>query len=294
MPPVNAALAAPGNRFNGRLARAVLKTRVLTAIVIVAAAFCLIFLTPDWGFRLAVALLLMVGSWEFSRLASLGSYARWALLLIQAILIGLMMRYWHSVAGHAHAFLAAACLSWCVMFLRLVTFRAGSQAGLNYRLVSFFCALAAISFAWYALCWLRGLDQGVFKILLLLFIIWSADTGAYFAGRLFGRHKLAPAISPGKTREGLLGGVLSAVLVALLVAHLTLGLPAAVTPFILVTVITVLVSAAGDLFISLHKRNVGLKDSGRLFPGHGGVLDRFDSLLAGAPFFAMGLLILGS
>ena len=270
-----------------------LKTRVLTAIVIVAVAFSVIFLTPDWGFRLAMALLLMAGSWEFSRLAGLGSRSRWALLFIQSILIGLMMRYWNSIAIHAHAFLAAACLSWCVMFLRLVTFRPGGQAGLNFRLVSFFCALAAISFAWYALCWLRGLENGVFLILLLLFIIWSADTGAYFAGRLFGRHKLAPAISPGKTREGLLGGVLSAVLVALLVAHLTIGLPAALAPFIVLTAITVLVSAAGDLFISLHKRTVGLKDSGHLFPGHGGVLDRFDSLLAGAPFFALGMLILG-
>jgi phosphatidate cytidylyltransferase len=140
----------------------------------------------------------------------------------------------------------------------------------------------------------RARTDGEFLILLLMFIIWAADIGAYFAGRRFGRHKLAPSISPGKTREGLLGGVVLAVPVALLVSHFTLASPPAVPALVMLTIVTVLASAAGDLFISLHKRTMGLKDTGKLFPGHGGVLDRFDSLLTGSAFFAFGVLILGS
>ena len=270
-----------------------LKTRILTAMAIGVFAFILIFLIPAWGFRLATAILFMVGSWEFARLSDLGAISRWLLVVLQAGLIALMLRYWDGIASHALAFLVAACLSWCVMLLRLVTFRPGSKPNLNYRLVSFFCALASISFAWFALAWLRSQTQGQLLILLLLFTIWAADTGAYFAGRLFGRHKLAPSISPGKTCEGLLGGAMLALFIALPLARLTLDWAAALAVLALATLITVLSSAAGDLFVSLHKRTVGLKDSGRLFPGHGGVLDRFDSLLAGAPFFALGMFALG-
>ncbi len=271
-----------------------LKTRVLTALVIALITFIAIFLIPQWSFRLLLAVLWMTGSWEFTRLAGLGRVSRWLLFAIQAILIGLLMRYWDEISGHALTFLIAATLCWCVMFLRLVTFRPGLEPGINYRMVSFFSALAGTSFAWFALAWLRAQTEGEYLLLLLIFIIWAADTGAYFAGRSFGRHKLAPVISPGKTREGLLGGAVLAVLIAWLLSRLTFAMPPALAPLVALTIITVLAAAGGDLFISLHKRIVGLKDSGRVFPGHGGVLDRYDSLLAGAPFFALGILILRS
>jgi phosphatidate cytidylyltransferase len=269
-----------------------LKTRIYTAAVIAMVAFVLVFLAPAWIFRLFMAVLLIIGSWEFTRLAGLGRFSRWVLILLQTVILVLMTRYWDSISEHALAFLVAAVLSWCIMFLRLITFRPGIEPGLNYRLISFFCALASISFAWYAMAWLSAQQQGEFLILNLLFIIWAADIGAYFSGKRFGKNKLAPSISPGKTREGLLGGLVLAVAVSLLAAQLSHSLPTSLVGLIVVTVITALASAAGDLFISLHKRTVGLKDSGRLFPGHGGVLDRFDSLLAGAPFFALGSLIL--
>ena len=126
---------------------------------------------------------------------------------------------------------------------------------------------------------------------MLLLIIWSADIGAFFAGRRFGRRKLAPQISPGKTQEGLLGGLVLAMLVAIVVSRTAGILPLAPAWTAALAALTALVSAGGDLFKSIHKRTVGLKDSGSLLPGHGGVLDRFDSLLAGAPFFALGVLI---
>jgi phosphatidate cytidylyltransferase len=269
-----------------------LRTRVITAFFIALVAFTLLFLTPFWAFQAGIAVLLMAGSWEFARLAGLGRIGTGLLLLVQASLLGVMLHYWKGIQGHAMAFLVAATLCWCVMLLRLLTFRPGMPAGLNYRLVSFFCALASITFAWYALCWLRGQPSGQFLVLLLLVIIWSADIGAYFSGRRWGRHKLAPVISPGKTREGLLGGALLAAACIVPVANWTIPSPPATAILVVLAMLTALFSAAGDLFISLHKRTVGLKDTGKLFPGHGGVLDRFDSLLAGAPFFALGAVFL--
>lgn len=135
-------------------------------------------------------------------------------------------------------------------------------------------------------------------LLLALFLVWAADTGAYFAGRafggkLFGGRRLAPRISPNKTIEGLLGGVLLAVLVAI-VGALLIGAQSAQLPaIILVAIVTVLFSVVGDLFESLLKRHVGAKDSSQLIPGHGGVLDRIDSVLAALPVFALGKAWLG-
>jgi phosphatidate cytidylyltransferase len=269
-----------------------LKTRVLTAAIIALVAFAVVFLLPPPGFRVAIAALLLAGSWEYARLAALGRVSRFLLLAAQLALFACMFRYWEGLNRHALAFLTAGCLSWCLMLLRLVTYRPGQGPGLNYRFLSGFSALASLGFAGFALFWLHAQPRGEFLVLLLLFIIWAADIGAFFTGRQFGRHRLAPNISPGKTREGLLGGLLLALLVAIALARQTAVLPGPAAWTALLSVVTVLASAGGDLFISIHKRTVGLKDCGRLFPGHGGVLDRFDSLIAGAPFFALGVLVL--
>lgn len=269
-----------------------LKTRVLTAAAIALIAFALVFLVPPWAFRATIAALLLVGSWEYARLAALGTVSRSLLLAAQFALFAWLFLTWDIVSAHAPAFLTAACLSWLLMLLRLLTFQPGTGPGINHRFLSAFSALASLTFCAYALFWLHGRDGGPLLVLMLLFIIWAADIGAFFAGRRFGKHRLAPDISPGKTREGLLGGLVLALVVAIAIAGLTGVLTAGAAWIAVLTTVTVLVSAGGDLFISIHKRTVGVKDSGRLFPGHGGVLDRFDSLLAGAPFFALGVLLL--
>ncbi len=267
-----------------------LRTRVITGAVLAVLAFAVLFAAPPAGFRAAFAALFLVGCWEYARLASLGPVARGLLFAVQVALFFWLFRYWSGVSGHALAFLVAGSLSWCLMFLRLVTWQPGSVAGLNYRLLSAFTALASLFFATFALFWLRDSAGGAYMVLLLFLIIWCADIGAYFSGRAFGRKRLAPAISPGKTREGLFGGVVLSIVVALAFAEVA-PLPSLDRAGLaLVTLVTALASAGGDLLISIHKRTVGLKDSGKLFPGHGGVLDRFDSLLAGAPFFALGVL----
>lgn len=121
-------------------------------------------------------------------------------------------------------------------------------------------------------------------------LVWGADSGAYFSGRLFGRHKLAPNVSPAKSTEGLIGGLITTLLVVLGVAFIQLHLTGKeLAYFISLSMLTVLASVQGDLFESMIKRQAGIKDSGSILPGHGGVLDRIDSLMAAAPIFAMGL-----
>jgi phosphatidate cytidylyltransferase len=130
-------------------------------------------------------------------------------------------------------------------------------------------------------------ERGPVYVLFAMLIIASADVGAYFVGRIFGRTRLAPAVSPGKTWEGLAGGLAGAVAVAALGAHL-LGLPRLAWAATGLSVAAI--SVVGDLVVSMFKRNAGLKDSGGLFPGHGGVLDRIDSMTAATPAFVLAAL----
>ncbi len=143
---------------------------------------------------------------------------------------------------------------------------------------------------WLALVYLRALPNGEWKIVFLLGLVAAADIGAYFSGSTFGRRKLAPSVSPGKSWEGFWGGLALSMLLALAVwwfCWRTLPLPA----WLLVVACTVLASVLGDLLESMIKRQRGVKDSGTLLPGHGGIMDRLDSISAAAPIFALGLLL---
>ncbi len=143
--------------------------------------------------------------------------------------------------------------------------------------------------AWVAVVGLHRASEGPALVLFLFVLIWLADSGAYFAGRAFGRHKLSPAVSPGKTWEGAAGGLAGALLAALV---LVLGGFAGALPlaaFVALSLLVALVSIGGDLWESRLKREAGVKDSGSLLPGHGGMLDRIDSLIAAAPVYALGV-----
>ncbi len=270
-----------------------LKTRILTALVIFPGTLAIVFLTPAWLFRLLVGLFLMIGCWEFRRLADLPKPAASALPGIQGALLILLFAYWPDVQPHATVLLVVACLAWLLMFIPLFRYRATDRPDNAYRARLFAGALAAVTFCWFSLAWLRDLPQGKLIVFQLLLIIWAADVGAYFAGKQFGRRKLAPVISPNKTWEGVYGGLLLAMAAAFLWSWAIARLDLPATALVAMAVLTALASVGGDLFISVHKRTVGLDDTGTLFPGHGGVLDRYDSLLAGAPFFALALSLLG-
>lgn len=275
-----------------------LKTRIITALIIGPLAIAAIILLPPMGFQIFLAALLLVGSWEFSRLASLDKVTSAILLLIQTAIFAALIAHQNNylaIPGMLadRSVLIAACIVWLIFFTRLYFYTGDKQADAGYRLLGFFTALAVITFGWFAVSWLRQQASGPWWILILFVVIWAADIGAYICGRLFGKRKLAPLISPGKTWMGLLGGVIAAPCLAILVTHFIPELTPSPLHLGITALVTALVSVGGDLFISLHKRTVGLKDTGKIFPGHGGVLDRLDSLLAGASFFALGKILLG-
>ena len=271
-----------------------LKTRIITALFVAPLAFALIFATNAESFALLVAALLLIGSWEFKKLGAMErGFAGWLMVLVQVVLFYLLFRYSDSLFQHARALLSVGCLVWMLMFIRLIVFQPDTPVDFQYRIVSFVSSLAALTIAWLALYWLRNETAGPWWILLLLLVIWATDIGAYFSGRNFGKRTLAARISPDKTMAGFFGGLLSAVLVSLLAVHFIAQIELGPGQLIAIVLITSLASVGGDLFISLHKRITGHKESGGIFPGHGGVLDRFDSLLAGAPFFALGKHFLG-
>jgi len=146
--------------------------------------------------------------------------------------------------------------------------------------------------SWTALVWIHSLSGGPYLVLFLMVLIWIADSGAYFAGRRFGRNKLAPVVSPGKTLEGVYGALAGGLIWSLVLVVYYGDSALHHIGLLLLCLLTVPASIVGDLYESLLKRERGVKDSGSLLPGHGGVLDRVDSLTAAAPVFAFGLILL--
>jgi phosphatidate cytidylyltransferase len=264
-----------------------LKIRILTALVILPATLALVFLAPAWLFRLAVGALMLIGCWEFRRLADLSDRAGWALLALQAAIIAGLLLTWPAAGQNAGLLLAGAGAAWLLLLARLALYHPEAPPDARYRRLGFVSAIGVLSFCLFALCWLRDQRSGEWLVFLLFLMIWAADVGAYFSGRFLGRHKLAPRISPKKTWEGVYGGITLAMAAAFLLVYVAPGLSAPPLVLVALSIVTTMASMGGDLFISMHKRSVGLKDSGRLFPGHGGVLDRYDSLIAGAPYFAL-------
>ncbi len=271
-----------------------LKTRVITALALLPLAWLLIFgIEPD-AFSIAAAIILLVGCWEFHRLAGLAALPGGGVLLtLQSAIFAVLIVYWGRWTPNPVPPFQLACVAWLAMFAQLWFYKPGSQADSSFRIRGFLNALAAITFGWMALAWLRHEPGGEWWILILLLAIWSSDIGAYFTGRALGKRKMAPGISPGKTWAGLAGGLVAAALIPPAVAYFLPQLDANPLSLALICIVTATASVGGDLFISMHKRTVGLKDTGRILPGHGGILDRLDSLLAGAPFFVLGKLLVG-
>ena len=182
----------------------------------------------------------------------------------------------------------ASILTWLVSIYWIKNFPdADNWYNVSLHLIGFVlisAAVTAIYAVWHSSPW---------WLMYLFLLVWGADSGAYFVGRKFGKKKLAPKVSPNKSVEGLYGGIATTVIIMLVVEYSYLNLTALqLILFLILSVITVFASVLGDLFESMIKRRAGIKDSGRVLPGHGGVLDRTDSLLAAAPIFATGMYIL--
>lgn len=263
-----------------------LKQRVITASILAILVIWAVLKLPVAGFGAALLAVILPGAWEWTRLAGLRKTRnRW--LYVGGIL-ALILAVWPLLDSttFVNSLLVLSVLGWCGALLGLRRY-ARHPEHQDQPLQISIAGVVVLVAPWIALMGLRS-EFGPNHVLFLLLLIWAADVGAYFAGRRWGRRKLAPAISPGKTWEGVAGAGAAALILALLGAAL-LGEGARWPAFMAVCLITVGFSIAGDLFESMIKRQCGVKDSGSLLPGHGGVLDRVDSLTAAAPVFLLGL-----
>lgn len=273
-----------------------LKQRVITALILTAVFLAALFGLPHVLFAAFIGAVVLIGAWEWANLSSCG--AVWQ-RMAYVIFIGLVL----AAAAHTsgllleqglnllviQAILMLAVAWWLIALVLVKTFSASTLVW-GHPLLRLAMGVLVLVPTWLALVYVRFQPQGAWLVVMIAAIVAAADTGGYFTGRKFGKHKLAPAVSPGKTLEGFAGGVVANFLLAALVAWLSGGNYLVVLAIILPTS---LFSVLGDLLESMVKRHAGVKDSGVILPGHGGILDRVDSITAAAPVFALAVLVSG-
>ena len=279
------------------------KTRVIAALIMAPVAIGAILLLPTQWLAAAAALVFLTGLWEWLKLSGVDGLPRSILLLLNLLLMVLLV--WASAGSKVLFHLAslAGVGFWLLALLWLRFFNFGAHEESSARMFKLAAGTLAIIPAWAALLLLHIGSRESFDgtatlqdhlwLLTALAVVWAADSGAYFAGRTFGKHKLAPRVSPNKTIEGVLGGLVAGLAVAVGFGWMDGIQPAQIGWLLLVAAVTVLASVLGDLFESLLKRHAGAKDSGNVIPGHGGVLDRIDGVLAALPVFVLGKEIFG-
>jgi len=276
-----------------------LKQRVITAVVMASLFLAAIAYMPMVGLALVFGILVGLGAWEWSILVGFRHAAARG-LYVSLVLAALVTVYFYCQLGNeptplkVQPILGGACLWWSIALLWIKGFPASAMFWQSMAARSAMGLLVLVP-GWTAAVYLLSFPQGGLLMVVLVIAVASADIGAYFSGKYFGKHKLALRVSPAKTWEGFWGGVAACAVLAVLLwsqlpdsaAHI--GLVAV----LVVTIITGLASVIGDLTVSMVKRQSGVKDTGSLLPGHGGILDRLDSLCAAAPAFALGLLLIG-
>jgi len=265
----------------------VLSLRVLTAVFLVPSVVAGVLWLPTGVLQLLTAGVCLVALWEWARLVPAPPALPLPALL--ALAAALMAGLWYLGLAAAGPYVAGIALAWWLLacvWLRNNGF--GGSGTLVMRLLKSVAGLFVVIPAWTVFGALHAGTTGPPWVLLVLAVVWAADISAYFAGRRFGRERLAPSISPGKTRVGAWGGLAGGLLVAL-VGTLVLGLDLERTLALFALIaVTVGASIIGDLFESMVKRQSGAKDSSMLLPGHGGLFDRLDSLFAALPVFYWG------
>ena len=267
-----------------------LRLRIITALCMVAIFLPALFLMPSMLFSIATVPLVLVAGWEWSRLVKIRSIIARIGYLLLIVMTLFAASLWLGLPDtfdpqRAQQLLLVAVGVWAFIFLWIQGYPSSAILW-SARPILGLLGLMLLGFTWIAIVTILNYQSGQWLLLLAIVIIVLADVGGFFAGKYFGKHKLAPIISPGKTWEGFVGGLLlEGVLVGSLVWYLSdhvtvLGLSLLVIPVALYSVL-------GDLFESMIKRHSGVKDSGRLLPGHGGVLDRIDGVMAALPMFGL-------
>jgi len=268
-----------------------IKQRLLTAAVLIPTVVWCVLSLPTNVLAILFTIFVFAGAWEWTRLVPFAN--RWVqgiyLLLIMSALWVLSQA---DIQTQLVRFVLMIACAWWVIALVWIRYpQFGSGAGLWPRISKGVAGLLTLIPAWLSLLVMHGsVPDGPALVLCLLTVIWAADSGAFFAGKRWGCRRLASKVSPGKTWEGLIGGLTTSAMVGLLWGWFLDHRGMQLAGFVALCLAAASFSVVGDLMESLLKRHQGVKDSGRLLPGHGGVLDRVDSLTAAAPVFALGVL----
>ena len=272
-----------------------LKQRFITALILAPLVLCGVFLLPPSEFALFFALIILLAAWEWANLSSIThqllriTYAMSVAVVLYLVLVDVSVLW----------VLTLSVMWWIIASLFVLSYP-GTVVFWKHKWVKCLIGFVVLLPMWKALVYIRSAEflpvenlDTLWLIFYMLLLVWVADTGAYFAGKAWGKRKLAPNVSPGKSWAGAWGGIV-AVLFLAVISCFMMGLSTVMTAqFILVTIITAAVSIMGDLTESMFKRQRGIKDSSNLLPGHGGVLDRIDSLVAAIPVFVFLLITLG-
>lgn len=267
-----------------------LKLRLLTAAVLVPLMVWATYALPTLGLGALMGVFILAAAWEWAGLCGIAPGPGRILYVIAVAVAGILLFRAPIIPV---MLLSAAWWLWALFEMMYYhDVRAGLLASAAGKVVSGIFVLVP---AWIAPLWLHANQaDGWMLVLFLLVLVWSADSGAYFAGKSWGKTKIAPHISPGKSLEGVLGGLVVVVCVALISGLWVWQLePNKLLIWVLLAALIALISVVGDLLESRYKRAIGVKDSGNLLPGHGGVLDRIDAFTAAAPFFVLGWIYLG-
>jgi len=274
-----------------------LKQRLITAIILIVLFLGAIFNVDTQGLGVLLAVLVAAGAWEWAGLMRLSSALLKSLYLLATVFLLYFSFELLANPSLLENLLIVSALFWLCALLFLCYANATQMNIKAWHIspvISGFIGVLLLLPTWLALLYIHGsLQQGEWFLLFLMVLIWGADSGAYFAGRAWGKNKLAVVVSPGKTWEGFAGAMLIAVVLAIAAAAYWYSDLKPQVMFVLLCLFTVIFSVVGDLFESLFKRQAGVKDSSKLLPGHGGVLDRIDSLTAAAPIFTLGMILLG-
>lgn len=262
--------------------------RILTAIPLAILAIWVILYQSTEILMYVFLVISFVAGWEWAQLA--GIKLRWQRITLAIVLVAVVyVSYKYILHTVWLRYLLMITVAWWCMVMYRMAIKAPAPASDRFSIFKLLIVFITIVPPVLALLRVHEIGQGPYWLLYMVSLVWVADIGAYFSGRKFGKVKLAPHLSPGKTREGLYGGLLMTSLYSA-AASIFFELNAEQAIWLLVvTIFATLISVAGDLFISLLKRERGVKDTGAILPGHGGVLDRIDSITSSAPFFLVML-----
>ncbi len=265
-----------------------LAQRVVTGSLLAAFVTAATLLLPTFWFALLIGTFALVGAWEWSGMAGWSSAGRRLAYCMVSMLVLLGTGWLLQSKGGAWAVLLAGLVWWLVALAWVVRFQQGQTVdAMNYPLVRLIAGWLILVPSWAAVVHLHSVaTSGPWLVLYLVFLISTADSAAFFVGRSLGSLRLASNVSPGKSLEGVAGALLAAAIFAIAAGLLFGSVP--LLGFVVVSLIAALVSILGDLTESAFKRRAGLKDSGSIVPGHGGILDRIDSYSAAAPIFVLG------